>query len=119
MRTYAFLLLCILLSPLSVQASAPVKEMLLYGNVRDSFSKVYLSDVLVEVLSAADSSVVAVDSCRDWSASYPESVREEIRRNSLPRQYVQYRINVHPGRYILRFTGKGYQPLCMPLDIST
>ena len=119
MRTSIILLLYVLLSPLSVQASAPVKEMLLYGNVRDSFSKVYLSDVLVEVLSAADSSVVAVDSCRDWSASYPESVREEIRRNSLPRQYVQYRINVHPGRYILRFTGKGYQPLCMPLDIST
>lgn len=119
MRAFLLIFLHLVLLFPSVQAAEPVKQVRLYGNVRDSFSKVYLSDVLVEVLSAADSSVVAVDSCRDWSARYPASIRDEFRAGALPQQYVQYRIPVRPGKFLLRFTRQGYQPLVMPLDINT
>lgn len=113
-RFFLFLLFALLSHTLRAVSD---EKVLLTGNVFDSYSRVCLTDVWVEVLSAADSSVVAADSCRDWTLQNPASIRKVLLQELHPSDYMQYRIRVPAGSYVLRFTREGYTPLTMPLSI--
>lgn len=87
------------------------------GNVRDAFNHAYLADTFVEVLTANDSTVVAADSCRDYSLMYDESIRADMCADWSPVDYMVYSFRIPAGDYLLRFTRKGYNELIMPLSI--
>ena len=85
-RFFLFLLFALLSHTLRAVSD---EKVLLTGNVFDSYSRVCLTDVWVEVLSAANSSVVAADSCRDWTLQNPASIRKVLLQELHPSDYMQ------------------------------
>lgn len=95
----------------------PAETVKVKGNVRDALNHAYLASTYVEVLSPQDSTVLAADSCIDYTLIYAEEIRAEIRADLSPVDYMVYSFNIPAGDYLLRFTRKGYNELIMPLSI--
>ena len=113
MKTYflfAIFLLQFFAMPCMAKDVVAGDSVLVWGNVIDSYSYNCMTGVRVELVSAADSKVLAVDSTYDYTLKHNEELRRIVSRQDEQLGFILFKMRVLPGVYRLRFSCKGFAP---------